>query len=351
MRARARAPPRVGANSCCGYTAAPMRDPSISEPLPWLREPAVFGHSPPLAVPASSGLLTLRREGTEAPAEPTTKPDAAEAEADTAHRLHRRFDRIGRLVGDAAMQKLLGSHVMVLGLGGVGSWAAEALARSGVGRLSLVDFDLVCVTNANRQLHAMRGTTGKPKAEVMAARLEAIHPTCAIEGVRSFYEASTSDELLARKPDLIIDAIDNLTAKAHLIATCRERGIPLVVSGGASGRMDPTQIRISDLGEVEGDPFLAALRKLLRRKHQLPATRDWGIPAVHSLESPSLPVELGYDDGQGFRCVCPQGENGKHTCDDRNLIYGTAGFVTGSFGFACASVAVKTLIAPAALRA
>jgi tRNA A37 threonylcarbamoyladenosine dehydratase len=309
-----------------------MRDPSTSdERLPWLHEPA------------SSGLLTLRRERAESIVPPRDEP-TIEPEPESAHRLHRRFDRIGRLVGDTAMQKLLGSHVMVIGLGGVGSWAAEALARSGVGRLSLVDFDLVCVTNANRQLHAMRGTTGKPKAEVMAARLEAIHPTCAIEGVRSFYEAATSDELLARGPDLIIDAIDNLTAKAHLIATCRTRGIPLVVSGGASGRMDPTQIRISDLSEIEGDPFLAALRKLLRRKHELPAERGWGIPTVHSLESASMPLELGYDDGKGFRCVCPQGDNGKHTCDDRNLIYGTAGFVTGSFGFACASVAVKTLI-------
>lgn len=315
-----------------------MRDPSISdERPPWLRKPA------------SSGLLTLRREGAESIAEPQAEPhpqpeSEPEPEPESAHRLHRRFDRIGRLVGDAAMQKLLGSHVMVIGLGGVGSWAAEALARSGVGRLSLVDFDLVCITNANRQLHAMRGTTGKPKAEIMAARLEAIHPTCAIEGVRSFYDATTSDELLAREPDLIIDAIDNLTAKAHLIATCRTRGIPLVVSGGASGRMDPTQVRVGDLSEIEGDPFLAALRKLLRRKHALPTERGWGIPTVHSLESASMPLELGYDDGKGFRCVCPQGDNGKHTCDDRNLIYGTAGFVTGSFGFACASVAVKTLI-------
>lgn len=309
-----------------------MRDPSTSDERPaWLRKPA------------SSGLLTLRRESAESVAAPQLESHA-DPEPESAHRLHRRFDRIGRLVGDVAMQKLLGSHVMVIGLGGVGSWAAEALARSGVGRLSLVDFDLVCVTNANRQLHAMRGTTGKPKAEVMAARLEAIHPTCAIEGVRSFYDAATSEDLLARKPDLIIDAIDNLTAKAHLIATCRARNIPLVVSGGASGRMDPTQVRIGDLSEIEGDPFLAALRKLLRRKHQLPAERGWGIPTVHSLESASMPLELGYDDGQGFRCVCPQGDNGKHTCDDRNLIYGTAGFVTGSFGFACASVAVKTLI-------
>jgi tRNA A37 threonylcarbamoyladenosine dehydratase len=315
-----------------------------------MRDPLTFDERPAwLRTPASSGLLTLRREGREPIVTPQSElepePDRdLEPAPESAHRLHRRFDRMGRLVGDTAMQTLLGSHVMVIGLGGVGSWAAEALARSGVGRLSLVDFDLVCVTNANRQLHAMRGTTGKPKAEVMAARLEAIHPTCAIEGVRSFYDAATSDELLARAPDLIIDAIDNLTAKAHLIATCRARGIPLVVSGGASGRMDPTQIRISDLSEIEGDPFLAALRKLLRRKHQLPAERGWGVPTVHSLESPSMPRELGYDDGQGFRCVCPQGDNGKHTCDDRNLIYGTAGFVTGSFGFACASAAVKTLI-------
>jgi tRNA A37 threonylcarbamoyladenosine dehydratase len=307
---------------------------SISKSLPWEQTPAERR--------SAGGLLSLRREHEPEPErEPESEP---ESEAEANYRLHRRFDRMGRLVGDPGMQVLLASHVMVIGLGGVGSWAAEALARSGVGRLSLVDFDLVCVTNANRQLHAMRGTTGKPKSEVMAARLESIHPTCVVEGIRSFYEAETSEDLLARKPDLIIDAIDNLTAKAHLIATCRERGIPLVVSGGASGRMDPTQIRISDLSEVEGDPFLKSLRKVLRRKHAFPSERGWSIPTIHSLELPREPVELDYDHGEGFRCVCPQGDNGKHTCDRRNLIYGTAGFVTGSFGFACASVAVRMLL-------
>lgn len=296
---------------------------SANPPLPWLSESSE----------SSSGLLSLRRE---ARAEPEQDEEA--------YRLHRRFDRMGRLVGDAAMRKLLGSHVMVIGLGGVGSWAAEALARSGVGRLSLVDFDLVCVTNANRQLHALRGTTGKQKAIVMAERLRSIHPTCAIEPICSFYEAQTSDELLDRGPDLIIDAIDNLTAKAHLIATCRARELPLIVSGGASGRLDPTQIRVADLSEIEGDPFLRSLRKILRRRHQFPATRGWQISTVHSLESPADPQALEYDQGQGFRCVCPQGDNGKHTCDARNLIYGTAGFVTGSFGFTCASLAVRMLL-------
>lgn len=295
--------------------------------LPWLSQQP----SEP-----SSGLLSLRREARAA--EPEQEP-----ESEQAYRLHRRFDRIGRLVGDAAMRKLLSSHVMVIGLGGVGSWAAESLARSGVGRLTLVDFDLVCVTNANRQLHAMRGTTGKPKVTVMAERLRSIHPTCAIEPVRSFYEAETSEELLARKPDLVIDAIDNLTAKAHLIATCRARGIPLIVSGGASGRLDPTQVRVNDLSQVEGDPFLRSLRKILRRRHDFPSDRGWGLPTVHSLEPTADPHELEYDQGNGFRCVCPQGDNGKHTCDARNLILGTAGFVTGTFGFTCASVAVREL--------
>lgn len=311
---------RSGADEIVPYTARPMSELDFSNPAP------------------RSGLLTLRKP------ERAPEPTQVEPQAEEQYRLHRRFDRMGRLVGDAGMTKLLGSHVMVIGLGGVGSWAAESLARSGVGRLTLVDFDLVCVTNTNRQLHAMKGTTGKPKSAVLAERLRQIHPSATIEDVREFYEEATSESLLARKPDLIIDAIDNLSAKAHLVARARELGIPLVVSGGASGRMDPTQIRIGELGRVEGDPFLKMLRKVLRRKHAFPSDKDWGIAAVHSLEPPADPLELAYDHGDGFRCVCPQGDNGKHSCDHRNLIYGTAGFVTGSFGFACASVAVKTLL-------
>jgi tRNA A37 threonylcarbamoyladenosine dehydratase len=262
------------------------------------------------------------------------------------YKLHRRFDRMGRLVGDAGMQRLFASHVLVVGLGGVGSWAAESLARSGVGTLTIVDFDLICVTNANRQLHAVRGTTGKPKAAVMADRLRQINPRLVVRPEPVFYAADTSDALLSIKPDLVVDAIDNLAAKTHLIATCRARGLPLVVSGGASGRMDPTQIRVADLNAVEHDPFLAATRKLLRKHHEFPH-RDkepWGIPAVHSMEAPSDPVDLDYDHGEGFKCVCPQGEISPHGCMHRNVIYGTAGFVTGAFGLACASAAVRTLL-------
>jgi tRNA A37 threonylcarbamoyladenosine dehydratase len=276
---------------------------------------------------------------------PAAAPSPVVEDDESTYKLHRRFDRMGRLVGDGGMAKLFGAHVMVIGLGGVGSWAAESLARSGVGKLTIVDFDLICVTNANRQLHALRGTTGKQKAAVMAERLRLINPRCEVVAEPIFYNSESSAALLAHAPDLVIDAIDNLAAKTHLIATCRTRGIPLVVCGGASGRMDPTQIRIADLNAVGHDPFLAATRKLLRRDYEFPSEKTaWGISAVHSLELPADPVELHYDNGEGFKCVCPHGGNDLHGCMHRNVIYGTASFVTGAFGLACASAAVRTLL-------
>ena len=267
---------------------------------------------------------------------------------DAGYRLHRRFDRMGRLVGDEAMRRLFDARVTVVGMGGVGSWAAEALVRSGVGHVTLVDFDLVCVTNANRQLHAMKGTTGRPKVEVMADRLRLVNPSAEITPLRTFYNAESSEEILDRRADVVIDAIDNLAAKSHLIATCRARDLPLVVSGGASGRVDPTQIRRGDLAEIQGDPFLKATRKLLRKHHGFEHATPWGIETVFSTEACASPLPLDYDEGTGFVCVCPQGNNGLHTCDQRNLIYGTASFVTGAFGLACAAAAFESLVATAA---
>jgi len=276
-------------------------------------------------------------------------PTSSEAEEGEPYRLHRRFDRMGRLLGDDGMSRLFRSRVVVIGIGGVGSWAAESLARSGVGRISLVDFDLVCVTNANRQLHALKGTTGKPKVEVMAERLRLIHPKCEVVAVREFYNEGNSDTILGPAgdpPDLVIDAIDNLAAKTHLIASCRARGIPLIISGGASGRLDPTKIRESDLTQVQSDPFIAATRKILRRSHDFPkGDGDWGLRTIHSTERPAAPRALAYDGDEGFQCVCPQGQNSPHSCEHRSVIYGTASFVTGAFGLACAAAAVRTLLA------
>ena len=262
---------------------------------------------------------------------------------ETNYRLHRRWDRMGRLAGDHGMKQLRSSHVLIVGVGGVGSFAAEAIARSGVGKISIMDFDLVCTTNTNRQLQAMRDTVGKPKVSVLAERLRRIAPDVDVVEHPFFYEADLANRFLTPEVDFVIDAIDNITTKCHLIATCREKGIPLVVSTGASGRWDPTRIRVADLADTTVDPLAASCRKILRKNYAFPQKGPFGILAVYSDEHLSEPMELAYDKGEGFRCVCPQGANDQHSCEHRSRIWGTAGFVTGSFGLTCASVAVRQL--------
>jgi len=237
------------------------------------------------------------------------------------------------------------ARVIVLGMGGVGSFTAEALARSGVGELVLVDFDQVCVTNANRQLHALKGNIGRRKVDVMAERLALVHPTSRVEAVPRFYNEETSEELLSGTIDYVVDAIDNMKAKAHLLSTCLERRIPVVSSMGAAARMDPTQIRVADLAETTRDPFARSLRKMLRRRHGLAieSSQPLGIPAVFSEEVPLEPLSLSYDGEEGFQCVCPNGSNGLHSCEHRTRIDGSASFVTGAFGLAAASVVVREI--------
>jgi tRNA A37 threonylcarbamoyladenosine dehydratase len=206
--------------------------------------------------PAQEGSMSTASRSDLSASERTDQPSAAASAAATArsesndgenaYRLHRRFDRMGRLFGDAAMERLFSAHVMVIGLGGVGSFAAESLARSGIGRLTLIDFDRVCVTNSNRQLQAMRGTIGKYKAQVLAERLRLINPQSQVEPLCRFYDQATASAILSLAPDFIVDAIDNITAKCHLLASARRLGLPIVSATGASGRLDPTQLRIGD---------------------------------------------------------------------------------------------------------
>ncbi|MFN7684071.1 MAG: ThiF family adenylyltransferase [Oligoflexia bacterium] len=267
----------------------------------------------------------------------------AQAESST-YRLHRRFDRMGRLVGDLAMKKLQGSHVMIIGLGGVGSWAAESIVRSGVGKVTIVDFDEVCITNSNRQLHALTGLVGSHKATVLAERFAKVNPQAEIIPMVQFYNERNNPEIFATKPDYVIDAIDNVTAKCHLLAYCVEQKIPVVCCSGSAGRMDPTQVEVADLAVTEGDPLARVLRRILRQQYGFPEKGEFNIPTVFSREPILAPHELAYDNGKGFKCVCPQGNNGLNTCDDKNLILGSAGFVTGAFGLACAARVVSDLI-------
>jgi len=256
---------------------------------------------------------------------------------------HRRFDRAARLLGDDGIARLAASTVTVFGVGGVGSFAAEALVRTGVGRLILVDYDRICVTNVNRQLHAMKGTLGKPKAQVMAERLRAINPDATIEARGEFYAAETSARLLVPEPDVVIDAIDNVAAKMHLIATCVRDRLRIVSAMGAAARLDPTQVRVADLADTRVDPFARDLRRNLRRKHGLDCSQRTGVWAVYSEEPPLAPRALAYDDG-AFRCVCPGGMNGMNDCEHKNRVEGSIAFVPSVFGMTMASVAVKLLL-------
>lgn len=258
-------------------------------------------------------------------------------------RTDRRFDRTARLYGDAGVARLAASTVTVFGVGGVGSYAAEALARAGVGRLILVDFDRVCVTNVNRQLHALRGTLGKAKAQVMAERLAAINPDAIVEARAEFYSPASSARLLVPEPDVVVDAIDNVAAKLHLIATCVRERIRLVSAMGAAARTDPTRVRTADLARTRLDPFAREIRKLLRRKYGLDSTRPLGVTAVYSEEPPVAPVPLAYDS-EGFACLCPGGDSGLNDCDHRNRIEGSTPFVPPVFGMTAAAAAVHLLL-------
>lgn len=258
-------------------------------------------------------------------------------------KLHRRWDRAGRLLGEEAMENLAGKHVVVFGLGGVGSFTAEALARTAVGKLTVVDFDRVCGTNTNRQLHAMKGTYGKFKADLIAERCSLISPETHVIGRRAFYHEGMSDNLLPDDVDYVVDAIDNITAKVHLLATCLKRGIPVVSCMGAAGKLDPTQVKIDDLAKTHTDPLARAVRKILHKNYGVETTKKVGIKAVFSAETRHEPQSLSYDGTAGFVCICPTKDNNLHGCESRNLIEGTVSFVTGSFGLMAASVVVRDL--------
>jgi tRNA A37 threonylcarbamoyladenosine dehydratase len=283
------------------------------------------------------------------PATAPAVPTAPEAGVNTLARpfkLSRRFDRTGRLLGDPAMERLAAARVVVFGVGGVGSYAVEGLVRSGVGHLTLVDHDDVCVTNTNRQLHATVKGVGKSKAELMAQRCREINPDVRVEAKREFYREELAEQLLQPgQYDFVVDAIDNVKAKLHLLHRCVTLGVPVVSSMGAAGRLDPTAIRVEDLSETHMDPFAKDIRKLLKRKHGVETDRHTGITAVYSIEARRQPVALRYDDAtDGFLCVCPQ-DNEFHTCDHRTQIDGSAVFVTSAFGMNAAGVVVRRLAA------
>ena len=178
-----------------------------------------------------------------------------------------RFGGLARLYGPDALARLSRAHVCIIGLGGVGSWIAEALARSAVGHLTLIDLDDVCVTNTNRQIPAMDGEFGRPKIDVLSERIRRINPDCRVTLHHAFLTATNADSLIHPGYTFVVDAVDRMTPKALIIAHARALGLDVLTIGGAGGRRDPTRIRAGDLGATSGDMLLKLVRKKLRRSH------------------------------------------------------------------------------------
>ncbi|MBD3896652.1 tRNA cyclic N6-threonylcarbamoyladenosine(37) synthase TcdA [Halomonas sp. ML-15] len=243
-----------------------------------------------------------------------------------------RFGGIRRLYGSRAAAAFRHAHVVVVGVGGVGSWAVEALARAGIGKLTLIDLDDVCVSNVNRQLHALDGTIGRPKVEVLAERCRAIHPGIEVVADAAFVTPSNLAERIPEDADHVLDAIDSVVAKAALIAWCKRRKIPLTVTGAAGGQTDPTRIRVADLTRTEHDPLLAKVRAQLRRDFGFSRNpkRRFSVECVYSDE------QLVYPGADGEVCLTKPG-TGDATRLDCASGFGAATFVTGAFGFAAAA--------------
>lgn len=248
----------------------------------------------------------------------------------------RRFSGIGRLYGTEGMERIRRAHVCVVGLGGVGSWAVEALARSGIGELTIVDLDDVCISNVNRQLHALDGELGKPKVEVLAKRVTAINPDCVLHPLHLFFLKSNAAEILQTQFDYVLDAIDSPSRKCLLIASCCERKIPVITTGASGGRRDPTAVKVIDVAHSSHDRLLQEVRKKLRTAYNFPRLgRRFGVECVISTEAAVFPRKDG--------TVCAKSETNPDLRLDCNSGFGTATFVTGTFGFVAASRIVQNI--------
>ena len=256
--------------------------------------------------------------------------------------LHNRFAGLDRLYGRGAVETLSRARVCVVGVGGVGSWAVEALVRSAVGHVTMIDADDLCLSNTSRQLPALEGQYGRAKVDAMAERARAINPLIEIDARQQFLTVGNLEELLLRGYDVVIDACDSLRVKVEMIAFCRRRKLPLITCGAAGGRTDPTKVQVRDLSRTEHDAMLALVRKRLRAQHGFPRNPDryFGVQAVYSMEN----VQYPQADGSvcGVRPKLAPDEARKLDCGQG---LGSVTQVTGTFAFAAVSRAVAKILA------
>lgn len=250
-----------------------------------------------------------------------------------------RFSGIARLYGQEALIRLYQSHICIVGVGGVGSWAAEALARSGVGEITLIDLDDICISNSNRQIQALTSSVGQFKVDVLSERLKDINPDIQIHAVTDYITHNNLADLINPEFDYVLDCIDSVKNKAALIAHCKRNKIKLITTGGAGGQIDPTQIQIKDLNKTTQDPLAKKVRSLLRRDYGFSKTptRNYGIPCVTSTEALRYPQP----DGSVSQYKVKAEEVTKLDCASG---FGASTMVTASFGFIAAAKVVEKLV-------
>jgi tRNA A37 threonylcarbamoyladenosine dehydratase len=252
-----------------------------------------------------------------------------------------RFGGIARLYGTAGAALIKKAHFCVIGIGGVGSWVAESLARTGIGAITLIDLDDICTTNINRQIHALSQTIGESKVDVMAERINQINPECAVNVIEDFVTFENLRELLTNDFDYVIDAIDSVKIKTAIIAHCKRNKLPIITIGGAGGQTDPSKIQLCDLSKTYQDPLLAKVKNQLRREFNFPkadaknsSKRKFSVDAVFSTE------QLVYPDTKGNVCHAKQTQDGAVRLDC-STGFGAVTHVTASFAFFATAHSIK----------
>lgn len=247
------------------------------------------------------------------------------------------FSRTEILIGTQALEKLKTSKVAVFGIGGVGTFVVEALARSAVGELVLVDDDDICLTNINRQIHAMRSTVGQSKVDAMKERVLDINPDAKVTAYKKLYNADSAEELLSDDYDYVVDAIDMVSAKLDLIERCKKRGIPVISAMGAGNKFDPTKLKVSDINDTLMCPLARVMRKELKRRNVK------GVKVVYSTEKSVSPIDI--DGGCKTNCICTNKDDvDSRSCSTRRQTPGTMSFVPSALGLIIASEVVKDLL-------
>lgn len=243
-----------------------------------------------------------------------------------------RFSRTELLLGHAAMEKLAQTTVAIFGIGGVGSYVAEGLARSGIGHFVLVDNDLVCLTNINRQIHATSKTVGKKKTEMMKQRILDINPQAVVDTIEEFFMPDVADKFFQQHYDYIVDAIDTMTGKIALVVEADKRHIPIISCMGAGNKLDPTKFEVADIYKTSVDPLARVMRRELKKRHINK------LKVVYSKEQPLKRRQSGC----GANCICPPGSS--HSCDFRRSVPGSISFVPSVAGLIIAGTIVNDLV-------